>query len=154
MASARKRRHCRFFLQLQFGNPVFAIGDGRTGLHISSYAVQVGGSAQAASGRDVFLIFDPKTLEVRKGGVRRGITKGRLTDRGCFAAKSEHYLIGDIHRDGLRAANVFLSARSSCNPTFGLPTEANVLRVVCAARAVSTITRIVLMKADDLRFSF
>jgi len=84
----------------------FAIGDGRIGLHISSYAVQVGGSAQATAGRDVFLIFDPKTLELHEGGIRHGITKGRVRDRGCFVAKSERYLIGDIDRDGLTDVGV------------------------------------------------
>ena len=83
-----------------------AVGDGRVGLHISSYAFLVGGSAQAAAGRDVFLIFNPKTLELREGGIRRGITKARVRDRGCFAAKSERYLIGDIDGDGLTDVGV------------------------------------------------
>jgi|SRR5579859_926169 len=82
----------------------FAIGDGRIGLHVSSYESGDEGSAMAAAGRDVFLIFNPKTLELREGGVRRGITKTRVRDRGCFAAKSERYLIGDI--DGDRSTDI------------------------------------------------
>src|SRR6266403_5648587 len=48
----------------------FPIGDGRIGLHFSSYEIQSGGSAQAAAGRDVFLIFKPASLELTQGGIR------------------------------------------------------------------------------------
>ena len=84
----------------------FAIGDGRIGLHVSSYESGDEGSAMAAAGRDVFFIFNPKTLELHEGGIRRGITKARARDRGCFAAKSERYLIGDIDGDGLTDVGV------------------------------------------------
>jgi hypothetical protein len=78
----------------------FPIGDGRIGLHFSSYEIQSGGSAQAAAGRDVFLILDPLSLRMTQGGIRRGITQARVRDRGCFAAKSERYLIADVDGDG------------------------------------------------------
>lgn len=78
----------------------FLIGDGRIGLHLSSYEIQSGGSAQASAGRDIFLLFNPESLELTQGGLRRGVTKARVRDRGCFAAKSERYLIADIDGDG------------------------------------------------------
>jgi hypothetical protein len=79
----------------------FPIGNGRTGLHISSYAIQEEGSAQAAAGRDVFLIFDPKSLAVFRGGIERGVTKERVRSQGCFAASAESYFLGDVDGDGL-----------------------------------------------------
>ena len=56
----------------------FPIGNGRMGLHISSYAIQEEGSAQAAAGRDVFLIFDPASSDVFRGRIDRGVTKERV----------------------------------------------------------------------------
>lgn len=91
-----------FVLSFNYDSEVqsFEIGDGRIGLHLSSFESGDEGSSRAAAGRDVFLLFDPKTLELREGGIRRGITKARVMDRRCFAANSEHYLIADIDGDG------------------------------------------------------
>jgi hypothetical protein len=79
----------------------FPIGNGRMGLHFSSYEIQAEGSAQAAAGRDVFLIFDPKTSAVSRGGIERGITKERIRSQGCFEASMEHYFLADVDGDGL-----------------------------------------------------
>ncbi len=79
----------------------FPIGNGRTGLHISSYAIQEEGSAQAAAGRDVFLVFDPASSAVSRGGIERGVSKERVRSQGCFAASAEKYLLADIDSDGL-----------------------------------------------------
>jgi hypothetical protein len=79
----------------------FPIGNGQTGLRLSSYTIQKEGSAQAAAGRDVFLIFDPASSVVFRGGIERGITKERVRSQGCFEAKAEDYFVGDVNGDGL-----------------------------------------------------
>ena len=79
----------------------FPVGNGRTGLHMSSYAIDAEGSAQAAAGRDVFLIFDPASWAVSRGGIIRGLTKQRVRSQGCFAASAERYFLADIDGDGL-----------------------------------------------------
>ena len=45
----------------------FPIGDGRTGLRVTSYAIAAEGSAQAAAGRDVFLVLDREGRAVSDG---------------------------------------------------------------------------------------
>ena len=84
----------------------FPIGNGRTGLHLSSYEIQEEGSAQAAAGRDIFLIFDPRSLGVFRGGIERGVTKERVRSQGCFAASAENYFVGDVDGDGLTDVGV------------------------------------------------
>jgi hypothetical protein len=79
----------------------FPIGNGRVGLHLSSYKIQDQGSAQAGAGRDVFLIFDPRSSTLLPGGIERGVTKQRVRSQGCFAASDERYFLGDIDGDGL-----------------------------------------------------
>ena len=79
----------------------FPIGNGQIGLHLSSYATQHEGSAQAAAGRDVFLIFDPRSSGIFRGGIERGISKQRVRSQGCFSAAAEHYFLADINHDGL-----------------------------------------------------
>ena len=79
----------------------FKIGDGRIGLHLSSYKIQKRGSAQAAAGRDVFLVFDPEKLKLHPGGLKLGVTKSRVRVMGCFSAMFHCFVIGDINRDGL-----------------------------------------------------
>jgi hypothetical protein len=78
----------------------FPIGNGRTGLHFSSYEIQSEGSAQAAAGRDVFVIFDPQSSTVFRGGIDGGITKHRLRSQGCFEASVERYFLADVDGDG------------------------------------------------------
>lgn len=79
----------------------FQIGDGRIGLHLSSYKIQEAGSANAAAGRDVFLVFDPINKKLYKGGLKLGITKSRVRSTGCPFAKFCFFVIGDINYDGL-----------------------------------------------------
>ena len=79
----------------------FPIGNGRVGLHLSSYKIQEEGSAQAAAGRDVFLVFDPRSSTLMPGGIERGVTKQRVRSQGCFAASDERYFLGDMDGDGL-----------------------------------------------------
>ena len=79
----------------------FPIGNGRIGLHLSSYDFAREGTSHAAAGRDVFLVFDPMSLKIFQAGLRSGITKGRVRAEGCLSAAVEHFFIGDIDGDGL-----------------------------------------------------
>ena len=79
----------------------FPIGDGRVGLHLSSYEFAREGTSHAAGGRDVFLIFDPISLKILQGGLKPGITKGRVRAEGCLSAVIEHYYLADVDGDGL-----------------------------------------------------
>ena len=79
----------------------FKIGDGRIGLHLSSYKIQKEGSAQSAAGRDVFLVFEPERIKLHPGGLKLGVTKSRVRVGGCFSATFHFFVIGDINRDGL-----------------------------------------------------
>jgi len=79
----------------------FKIGDGRIGLHLSSYKIQKEGSAQSAAGRDVFLVFDPERMKLYPGVLKLGVTKSRVRVMGCFSATFHFFVIGDINRDGL-----------------------------------------------------
>jgi hypothetical protein len=78
----------------------FAVGDGTIGLHVSSYAIQPEGSAGAAAGRDVFLVFDPRSGLVRPGLAELGITKERVRGLGCPGARTSHFLTADVDGDG------------------------------------------------------
>lgn len=79
----------------------FAIGNGKVGLHLSSFALMTEGSARAAAGRDVFLIYDPQSSAIQKGLVDLGVTQARERDGGCFSAQGAHFLLADVNRDGL-----------------------------------------------------
>jgi hypothetical protein len=79
----------------------FQIGDGRKGLHVSSYDIQKEGSAQAAAGRDVFLIFDEQYKTIHPGGLAAGVTKERVRQGGRFSAKFHSFMIGDVNNDRL-----------------------------------------------------
>lgn len=79
----------------------FPIGDGRKGLHVSSYEIQREGSARAAAGRDVFLVLDQKAKALHQGGLALGLTKGRVRVMGCFFANFHSFIIGDINNDRL-----------------------------------------------------
>ena len=78
----------------------FAIGEGRIGLHLSSYAIQEEGSAQAAAGRDLYLILEPRTGALRRG-LDLGDSKGRVRLGGCFAAWFQRVYVGDVDCDGV-----------------------------------------------------
>lgn len=77
----------------------FAIGAGRLGLHLASYEIQESGSLQAASGRDVFLIFDPEAGTLIPSGPHLGVSRGRARVEGCFGARFHHVSVGDVDCD-------------------------------------------------------
>jgi hypothetical protein len=79
----------------------FPIGDGRIGLHLSSYEFQIGETAQAAEGRDVFLLLDPKAGALRPGGPKLGVTKERSSVEGRVSATAHSFFIGDVNGDHL-----------------------------------------------------
>jgi hypothetical protein len=78
----------------------FPIGNGRIGLHLSSYEFTKEGTSHAAAGRDIFLIFDPNSLKIFQGGLRLGITKARVRNEGCLSAVIERYYAADVDGDG------------------------------------------------------
>jgi hypothetical protein len=95
----------------------FKIGDGRVGLHLSSYAIQKEGSARAAAGRDVFLVFDPNSMKLYPGDLKLGITKSRVRVMGCFSATFHSFIIGDINQDGLTDIGV-VKEEMNCEPVY------------------------------------
>ncbi len=76
----------------------FPIGAGRLGLHLSSYSIADGGSAQAAAGRDLFLILDPATGTLTRG-LDPGLSKSRVNVGGCWEARFVHFAVGDVDCD-------------------------------------------------------
>jgi len=76
----------------------FPIGDGLLGLHLSSYAIQSEGSANAADGSDVLLILDPFEDRLRPGLVLVG-SKGRVRVGGCASAWFQRLQVGDLDCD-------------------------------------------------------
>lgn len=99
--AARKQDEEAYVSSLEWGRGVtaFALGDGRVGLHLSSYAIATEGSAQAAAGRDLFLIHNPATNRLGPG-LDLGETKGRVRVGGCFAAWYHRLQLGDVDCDG------------------------------------------------------
>lgn len=91
-----------YISSFHYDEPVtsFKIGDGRIGLHVSSYQIQKEGSARAAAGRDVFLVFEPVKMKLYPGGFKLGVTKSRVRVMGCFSATFHFFVIGDINHDG------------------------------------------------------
>lgn len=83
--------------------------DGRTakskliGIHISSWDCMPpgSGSAMAASGRDIFLIYNSATHKLLPGILDLGITKDRVRSIGCFFANFNSFYLGDVNGDGL-----------------------------------------------------
>jgi len=79
----------------------FSIGQDETiGLHLSSYEIQKGGSAQMAAGRDVFLVLE-RNGTVHPGLMGLGITKERGRPDSRWFAISHRFLKADINHDGL-----------------------------------------------------
>jgi hypothetical protein len=93
----------------------FAMGNGKMGLHLSSFDLLRGGSAQAAAGRDLFLVFDPDASTVQRGLIGLGITKHRVREDGCFSARTAHFLLADINQDGITDLGV-VTERIECLP--------------------------------------
>jgi hypothetical protein len=79
----------------------FPIGKSWIGLHLSSYAIQTEGAAQAAAGRDVFLVYNQKERKLHRGGLALGISKERIRSMGCPFATFLRFIIGDINKDSL-----------------------------------------------------
>ena len=79
----------------------FEIGNGNMGLHLSSYEIQREGSAQAAAGRDAFMVYDVKDHAVFPGIVDLGITKERVRSMGLYA-RNTRFLLADINKDGFK----------------------------------------------------
>jgi len=73
------------------------------GIHISSWdSMPPGsGSAMAASGRDIFLIYNSSTHKLLSGIIDLGITKERVRSMGCFFAIFNNFYLGDVNNDGL-----------------------------------------------------
>jgi hypothetical protein len=88
----------------------FKIGKELLGLHLSSwdYMPPGTGSAMAASGRDIFFVYNMKTQKISPGIIYNGITKERFRSEGCFFAKFQNYILGDIDNDGLTDIGVIL----------------------------------------------
>jgi hypothetical protein len=78
----------------------FPISENIVGLHISSYAIQNRGSANAAAGRDLFFIFDTNSMKLTPGKIYLNITKHRVRSMGCFWANFSNFYIYDINNDG------------------------------------------------------
>lgn len=91
----------------------FSLGNGKLGLHLSSFDLLRGGSAQAAAGRDVFLVFDPDASTVQRGLTGLGITKQRVREDGCFSAGIAYFLLADINQDGITDLGV-VTERIEC----------------------------------------
>ena len=79
----------------------FPVGDGLVGLHLSSYAIQSEGSAQAAAGRDAFLLLDERDRSLSDGQMMLGVSKLRVRSMGCWTALMHRFLVGDVDGNGL-----------------------------------------------------
>jgi hypothetical protein len=80
----------------------FKLGRGLTGIQLSSYEILKGGSAQAAAGRDVFLVYDGQENQLYPGIINLGITKDRVRSAGTFYATNNIFLLADINDDGFK----------------------------------------------------
>jgi hypothetical protein len=88
----------------------FPINRKLLGLHLSSwdYMPLGSGSAMAASGRDIFLIYNRATHKLMPGILDLGITKERVRSMGCFFASFNEFYLGDVNNDGLTDIGVTL----------------------------------------------
>jgi hypothetical protein len=97
----------------------FDLGDGHIGLHLSSYAISPDGSAQAAAGRDVFLVFDPQQQRLADGGIRLGVSKRRDRASGAWKARLHRFYLRDVDKDGRTDIGVLAEDTVCMRP--GLP---------------------------------
>lgn len=99
------------------------IGDGLVGLHLSSYEVQEGGTAQAAAGRDVFLVHNQNSGTIHKGLLNLAITKNRVRSEGCCFATHSTFLLSDVNHDGFLDIGVIKEERGCklVNDVMGAP---------------------------------
>jgi hypothetical protein len=88
----------------------FTVSKNLVGLHVASwdYMPPGSGSAMAASGRDVFLIYSTNTHKLIPGILDLGITKDRLRSMGCFFASFNKFYLGDVNHDSLTDIGVEL----------------------------------------------
>ena len=88
----------------------FFIDSELVGIHFSSWDDMPAGagSAMAGAGRDIFLIYNMKTLRIHQGIVDLGITKSRVRSMGCFFAIFHDFVVGDVNNDGLTDIGVVL----------------------------------------------
>lgn len=92
-----------YISSFSFSNKInsFEIGNGLIGLQLVSFSAMKSGSAQAAAGRDLFLIYNPQNETILGKVLDFGITKQRSRYMGCLSAKSSHFILTDIDQDGL-----------------------------------------------------
>jgi hypothetical protein len=98
----------------------FPIGNGEVGIHLSSYAIAQEGSAGAAAGRDVFLVLEPDSRQLRPGPLQLGVTEERVRSEGCWRAKAAHFLLADVNDDGLGDIGV-VREQIDCSSYFQYP---------------------------------
>lgn len=84
----------------------FKISDNAIGLYVSSYSVLQGGSAAAAGGRDVFLVYEPSKQKISPGKIDLGISKSRIRDSSKFYATCHKFMISDYNHDGFEDIGV------------------------------------------------
>jgi hypothetical protein len=77
----------------------FRIGPTKIGIQVSSFDAS-GGSAQAAAGRDAFLVLDETSHRLYPGILDLGVTKSRDRLMGCPEAESARFLLADLNGDG------------------------------------------------------
>ena len=70
-------------------------------IQISSFSSMKRGSAQAAAGRDLFIVYDPQNTAVSTKILQFGITKQRQRHMGCLSAKTSHFILADVDTNGL-----------------------------------------------------
>jgi hypothetical protein len=56
----------------------------------------------------VFLVFDPDGLAVQRGLMGLGMTKERVREDGCFSARTAHFLLADMNKDGVTDIGVVM----------------------------------------------
>ena len=104
----------------------FPVGKSWIGLHLSSYEIQKEGSAQAAAGRDVFLVFNQQEGRLNRGGLDLGISKERVRFMGCPFATFLRFVIGDINKDRLTDIGV-VREEIKCEETYDERKEVDVM---------------------------
>ena len=100
----------------------FPIGNGEVGIHLSSYAIAHEGSSGAAAGRDVFLVLEPDSRQLRPGLLQLGVTEERVRSEGCWRARAAHFLFADVNDDGLNDIGV-VREQIDCSSYLQYPPE-------------------------------
>ncbi len=100
----------------------FPIGNGEVGIHLSSYTIAHEGSSGAAAGRDVFLVLEPDSRQLRPGLLQLGVTEERVRTEGCWRAKAAHFLVADVNDDGLSDIGV-VREQIDCSSYLQYPPE-------------------------------